>query len=92
MEEDEAKAQRLIFPKKSAEHHPSPQTYRNIHEGMAKLLFGSKHEDWYRGAEQMAISQNSNVFMEDVEKTESENALLNETGNPRKICSHGGKQ
>ena len=46
----------------------------------------------YIVVEQLAVPQNPNVFMEDVEETASENALLNETGNPRKIRSHGGKQ
>ena len=48
MEEDEAKAQRLIFPKKSTKHHPIPQKDRNIYERVAELLFGGKHEERHR--------------------------------------------
>ena len=91
MEEDEAETQRAFFPKTSAEHHPILKEDRRVYERMVELLRNSEYEGQDRRPERMALSQNPNVSMENVEETEGKDALFDETGSAQRAGIYDSK-
>ena len=58
---------------------------------MAELLWDCGHEETDRGAEFMAVSQNSNVYMETVEENQNKTEKPYQTRHPRVLCEDGGE-
>ncbi len=58
-------------------------TDKRIHAWMAELLQYSRHEEQHRKAERMAVSKDTNVYLETVETAKDAKTEADRTGNAR---------
>ena len=55
-------------------HSESNGAHQSIHAGMAKLFQYCRYEEQHRSTERMAVSKDTNVYLETVETTEDKEA------------------
>ena len=56
-------------------------TYKGIYAGMAELLRNGRHEEQHRSPEWMAVSKDTDVYLEAVETAEDPKAEADRIGN-----------
>ena len=59
---------------------------------MVELLWDSRHEEQYRRPEQVAVSQNPDVYLETVETAKDEETEPDKAGDTGILCMYGGEQ
>ena len=79
MEESQGKATKAHFPEQMWKCCDSNEYDKSIYAGLAKLLQYSRHEMEHRKAKWLAVSKDTDVYLETVEATENENAKVNRT-------------
>jgi hypothetical protein len=91
VEEDESQAEKPFFPKARTERVAGTLQNQSVYARMAELLRNRGDEEEYRRIEWMAVPQNPDVHLEDVEETEVEDEVSDETGHTGILCTHGGE-
>ena len=67
MEESQGEAEKAHFPEQVRKYSKDHGTYKRIYARMAELLQYGRHEKQRRKAEQVAVSKDTNVYLETVE-------------------------
>ena len=67
MEESQGEAEKAHFPEQVRKYSKDHGTYKRIYARMADLLQYGRHEKHRRKAEQVAVSKDTNVYLETVE-------------------------
>lgn len=75
-----------------SEHTPIVRKDKGVYSGLAELLWNCRYEEADRGTQQMAISQNPNVYMETMEEPENEGEEPAENGSGKRFGMAGRKQ
>ena len=74
MEESQGQAAKAHFPEQVRKYSKDHGTYKRIYARMAELLQYGRHEKQRRKAEQVAVSKDTNVYLETVEAAEDKEA------------------
>lgn len=73
MEESQGQAEKAHFPEQVRKYSKDHGAYKRIYARMAELLQYGRHEKQRRKAEQVAVSKDTNVYLETVETQRREN-------------------
>ena len=81
MEESQGQAANAHFPEQMRKYRKEHGTYKRIHAWMAELLQYGRHEKQRRKAEQVAVSKDTNVYLETVETAKDPKTEADRAGN-----------
>ena len=83
MEESQGQAAKAHVPEQVRKYSKDYGTYKRIYARMAELLQYGRHEKQRRKAEQVAVSKDTNVYLETVETAKDAKTEANGVGNAR---------
>ena len=83
MEESQGQAAKAHFPEQVRKYSKDHGTYKRIYARMAELLQYGRHEEQRRKAERVAVSKDTNVYLETVETTKDAKTEADGVGNAR---------
>ena len=83
MEESLGEAEKAHFPEQVRKYSKDHGTYKRIYARMAELLQYGRHEKQCRKAEQVAVSKDTNVYLETVETAKDAKTEADGVGNAR---------
>ena len=83
MEESQGQAAKAHFPEQVRKYSKDHGTYKRIYARMAELLQYGRHEEQRRKAERVAVSKDTNVYLETVETAEDPKTKADGVGNAR---------
>lgn len=83
MEESQGEAEKAHFPEQVRKYSKDHGTYKRIYARMAELLQYGRHEKQRRKAEQVAVSKDTNVYLETVETAKDTKTEADGVGNAR---------
>ena len=83
MEESQGQAAKAHFPEQVRKYSKDHGTYKRIHAWMAELLQYGRHEEQRRKAERVAVSKDTNVYLETVETAKDAKTEADGVGNAR---------
>ena len=81
MEESQGQAAKAHVPEQVRKYSKDYGTYKRIYARMAELLQYGRHEEQRRKAERVAVSKDTNVYLETVETAEDPKTEADRTGN-----------
>ena len=70
------------------QYHPNHGKDKSIHERMAELLRDSGYEEQYREPEWMAVSTDTDVYLETVETARNKSEETHRSGSSQPICGN----
>ena len=83
MEESQGEAEKAHFPEQVRKYSKDHGTYKRIYARMAELLQYGRHEKQHRGTEWMAVSEDTDVYLETVETAQNTKTEAYGTGTAR---------
>ena len=83
MEESQGQAAKAHVPEQVRKYSKDYGTYKRIYARMAELLQYGRHEKQRRKAEQVAVSKDTNVYLETVETAKDTKTEADRVGNAR---------
>ena len=83
MEESQGQAAKAHFPEQVRKYSKDYGTYKRIYARMAELLQYGRHEEQRRKAERVAVSKDTNVYLETVEIAKDAKTEADGVGNAR---------
>ena len=92
MEESQGKPAEADFPEQVRQHRQKHGEDKSLHERVAELLRNSGYEEQHRKAEWMAVSKDTNVYLETMEAARNTKAEADGIGTSGMGCLRGSIQ
>ena len=83
MEESQGQAAKAHVPEQVRKYSKDYETYKRIYARMAELLQYGRHEEQRRKAKRVAVSKDTNVYLETVETAKDAKTEADGVGNAR---------